>query len=163
MTRMEPFDTIDRIRIRDKYSVSDIRELQSLAQFHSDEPELWDLIGDVMQACDEDRPIEESIACYNRAIDCDKTYAPAYESIGWVLDTYFNDFDGAEKNFLVALQHGASDTARIGLSRVLAQTGRITEAIAYLDSCDDQTRRDVTEMRREIVEGIWFSESQETA
>jgi tetratricopeptide (TPR) repeat protein len=160
---MEPFDTIDRIRIQDNYTSQDIRELKSLTQFHPNEPELWDVLGDIIQACDEDRPIEESIACYKRAIECEVTYAPAYESIAWAMDTYFNDFDGAENNFLTALQHGASDTARIGLSRVLAQRGRTNEAIAYLDSCQDQTHPDVTEMRRQIVEGIWFSESQDTA
>ena len=160
---MEPFDTIDLIRLQDSYSNNDIEELISLTHVHPNEPELWDVLGDIMQTCKEDRPIEDSLKCYNKALECDNSFAAAYESIGWALDTYFDDFDGAEKNFLLALKHGAGDTARIGLSRVLAQTGRANAAMNCLDDCHDQTRSDLVEMRREIAEGIWFSESQETA
>jgi tetratricopeptide (TPR) repeat protein len=160
---MEPFETIDRIRNHDSYSARDVEDLTSLTQVYPDEPELWDVLGDVMQACNEDRPIEDSMKCYIKALECDESYAPAYESIGWALDAYFDDFDGAEKNFLLALQHSAGDTARIGLSRVLAQTGRDIAATNYLNDCHDQTRSDLIEMRREIAEGIWFSDSSKTA
>lgn len=161
MTRMEPFDTIDRIRKQDTYSSKDIEELRALAILHPDEPEQWDFLGDIMQACDEALPIEHSMDCYNRAIECDETYAPAYESIGWTLDSYFDDFAGAEKNFLLALQHGSGDSARIGLSRVLAQTGRIEAALDNLALCEDQSRSAVIDMRREIVEGVWFTNASE--
>jgi tetratricopeptide (TPR) repeat protein len=97
------------------------------------------------------------------AIEYDDTYAPAYESLGWVLDAFQDDFENAAKYFRLALQHGAGDTARIGLARVLAQTGKTNEAINCLNECRDQTSAEVVKMRQEICEGLWHSESQDKA
>ena len=93
--------------------------------------------------------------CYRRAIVSDPTYAPAYESMGWALDTFFDHFDESSQNFRHALVYGAGDSCRVGLARVLAQTGKAEEAVNQLDQCKDQTNPDVIKLRQEIEDGIW--------
>lgn len=154
---MEPYETIDRIRLKERQTIEDVRDLRTLADLSPAVPELWDLLGDVMQICDAEIPIGESIACYKKALECDPTFASAYESLGWALDSYFDDFSGARINFELAITHGGGDSARIGLARVLAQMGKAVEAIQQLDECVDQSRQDWLDMSREMREGIWCS------
>jgi hypothetical protein len=154
---MEPFDTIDRVRLKDAHTIEDVSELRALTETHSTEPELWDLLGDVMQICDAEIPIQESINCYKRALQCDPTFASAYASLGWLLDSYFDDFQNAKMNFELAINYGCGDSARIGLARVFAQMGKIVEANQQLLECDDKTCEDWNEMSREIREGMWYT------
>ncbi|MCU0712334.1 MAG: tetratricopeptide repeat protein [Pirellula sp.] len=159
---MEPFDTIDRIRLKDRHAFEDVQELRSLTISFPMEPELWDVLGDIMQICDSEIPIQESVKCYRQALKCDPTYASAYESLGWALDSHFNDFDNARRNFEIAISYGAGDSARIGLARVLAQMGETVDANQSLAECDDKTRADWIEMSREIREGLWYSGDDKT-
>ena len=152
---IEPFDSIDRIRAKDVYTEEDIALLRGLTETYPNEPELWDFLGDLMQICKSHYPIEESMDCYRRAIECDRTYAPAHESLGWALDTYFDEFEESTRNFLLALEYGSGDSCRLGLARVLAQTGKTDVAILQLNQCNDQTMSDVINLRREIEGGIW--------
>jgi tetratricopeptide (TPR) repeat protein len=160
---MEPFDTIDRIRLQDRHTFEDVQELRSLSESYPTEPEIWDVLGDVMQICDSEIPIQESIDCYRQALECDPTFASAYESLGWALDSYFNDFANARQNFELAIEHGSGDSARIGLARVLAQMGETFRANQCLADCDDKNRRDWIEMSTEIREGLWYSGDDSTA
>ncbi len=93
-----------------------------------------------MQICNSEIPIQESIKCYRQALECDPTFASAYESLGWALDSYFSDFKNARRNFELAIENGAGDSARIGLARVLAQMGETVIANQSLAECDDKTR-----------------------
>lgn len=161
--RMEPFDTIDRIRLKERYTIEDVRDLRMLAESYPSEPELWDFLGDVMQICDAEFPIGESIACYKKALECDSTFASAYESLGWALDSYFDDFASARINFELAIAHGGGDSARIGLARVLAQMGKAVEANQRLHECEDKSHKDWLEMSREIREGFWCSRGERMA
>lgn len=154
---MEPFDTIGRIRAKEDHTIVDVEELRSLAKLYPTEPELWDVLGDVMQVCDADIPIEESIHCYRKAVECDSTFASAYASLGWAFDSYLDEFEAARRYFEMSIKYGGGDTARIGLARVLAQIGDSAEAIRQLAECDDKTRADWIEMSQEIREGIWCS------
>ena len=154
---MQPFDTIDRIQVKDTHTIEDVLELRALSETHSTEPELWDFLGDVMQICDEEIPIQESIHCYKRALECDPTFASAYASLGWLLDSYFDDFQNAKMNFELAIKYGCGDSARIGLARVFAQMGKAVEAHQQLLECVDQTSLDWIEMSREIREGLWYT------
>lgn len=157
---MEPFDTLDRIRLKDAHTIEDVEELHSLTKSYPETPELWDRLGDIMQICNAEIPIQESIDCYKRAVECDPTFASAYESLGWALDSFFDDFENARKNFELAITHGGGDSARIGLARVLSQMGRATEANLRLSECDDKTRTDWIEMSQEIRDGIWSREDR---
>lgn len=67
---MEPFNTIDRIRSTDRHSIDDVEELRELTKSYPNEPELWDFLGDVMQICDAEIPIQDSIECYRNALRC---------------------------------------------------------------------------------------------
>lgn len=163
LNRMELYDTIDRIRLKERQTIEDVRDLRTLADAYPSVPELWDILGDVMQICDAEIPIGESIACYKKALECDPTFASTYESLGWALDSYFDDFSGARINFELAITHGGGDSARIGLARVLAQTDKAVEAIQQLDECEDKTRKDWLDMSREIREGTWCSLDAHTA
>lgn len=160
---MEPFDTIDRIRLKDRHTIEDVRELRTLTESYPTEPELWDVLGDVMQICEAEIPIEESINCYKQALECDPTFASAYASLGWALDSHFDDFENARQHFELAIEYGGGDSARIGLARVLAQMGETVEANQCLMECDDKNREDWIEMSSEIREGIWYSRDDQTA
>lgn len=155
--RMEPFDTIDQIRLKDAHTIEDVLELRALSQTYPEEPELWDVLGDVMQICDAEISIDESMDCYKRALECDPTFASTYASLGWALDSYFNDFANAKNYFELAIEHGYGDSARIGLARVLAQMGETVRANQSLAECHDKTRADWIEMSRDIREGLWYS------
>lgn len=161
---MEPFDLIDELRDKDRHMRSDVDSLRQMSERHPDCPELWDVLGDIQQICvDHECGIDESIACYQKAIDCDPQYAPAHVSLGYAYDTYFDDFANAAEHFRLAIAFGAGDTARIGLARVLAQLGDSDAAIAELDICSDQDQDAFLELRREIGEGLWFDSPLEEA
>jgi tetratricopeptide (TPR) repeat protein len=152
--KIEPFETLDRIRAKNAFSDSDVALLRGLTETHPNEPELWDFLGDLMQVCESHYPIEASIDCYRRAIACDGMYAPAYESMGWALGTYFNQLEESSRNFLLALEFGAGDSSLVGLARIRAETGEIDEAIQLLHQCQDQSNPDVMNLRREIGKGF---------
>lgn len=96
-------------------------------------------------------------------MECDPTFASAYESLGWVLDSYFDDFIAARRNFELAIAYGAGDSAKIGLARVLAQMGEVVNANQILAECEDKTRDDWIEMSREVREGLWYSGDNKTS
>jgi tetratricopeptide (TPR) repeat protein len=154
---MEPFDLIDQLRNKDCHTKSDVESLRRMSEGYPDCPELWDVLGDLQQICvDHEYEIDESVACYRKAIACDPQYAPAHVSLGYAYDTYFDDFANAAEHFRLAIAFGAGDTARIGLARVLAQLGDADAAVAELDGCSDLEHVDVLELRREISKGLWF-------
>ena len=157
---MEPFDLIDELRDKDRHTRSDVERLRQASEIYPDCAEVWDVFGDLMQICyDNEYSIDESLDCYKKSIACDETYAPAHVSLGYAYDAHFDDFPRAAKHFRLAIAHGAGDTARIGLARVLAQLGDSNGALGQLDACADQDDDNVREMRREVSDGFWFDPS----
>lgn len=153
----EPFDTIEEYRELDRYSKLDVERLLALSCKFPKCAQLWDFIGDVMQICDEDGyMIADAMNCYNQAIIADPDYAIAHESLGYAYDTYFDDFENAEKHFRRALDLGAGDDVKIGLARVLAQQDRTTEANDLLAACDERDTPKWNSLRDEIEQGVWY-------
>lgn len=160
----EPFDTIDEYRELDRYRRLDVERLLALSREFPNCAELYDFIGDVMQICDDDcYKIADSMNCYQQALKVDPTYAVAHESLGYAYDTYFDDFENAEKHFRQAVALGGRDSAKLGLARVLAQLGEAEEALTALATCDDSKNGKLIELRDEIKQGLWYHDTTEQA
>ena len=161
---VEPFDTIDAYRTFDRCGLREVKHLRALTAQFPRCVELWDFLGDVMQICEEDGyRIADSIECYKKAISIDPDYAIAHESLGFAYDTYFDDFDSASRHFRHALATGGSDSAKLGLARVLAQQGRIENANAILETCTQPRSSDWFTLRDEIANGTWCDTPRGTA
>lgn len=122
-------------------------------------PELWWYLGFALCRIDPDsRPLTiRRLDCLRRVVELDRGHADAHEEIGYLLDTYFDDFHGAEEAFRDAIASGAGVDSYVGLARVLAQMGRREEALSLLAtlSSPDATHPSVINMTNELNEGIW--------
>ena len=160
---MEPFDTIDRIDAKDRPTERDINALRELTEQFPDTAELWAFLGDAVgPPSDSELAEAEPFVCYQRAIECDPTYAPAHESAALYHDL-LSELADAERHFRAALEHGASDSARIGLARVLTQMGRSDDATLEMSRCTDQDSEELAELRSEIADGLWDPDASEDA
>jgi hypothetical protein len=132
---------------------------QAAAAEHPKSSTLWCDLGTIMQRCGDEHGYtrEDYLHCYENAIQCDGMNWQAHEELAYVLDVYFDDFGRAELAFRTAIALGAGADSYCGLARVLAQTGKITEAVSGLSegTCPFH-RHDVTqELRAEILAGVW--------
>ena len=121
--------------------------------------ELWYLRGMILDRCESlsNFTREDYRRCYERAIECDPGCADAYVELGYVLDTYYDDFAGAERAFRKAIALGSrGDDVYVGLARVLAQQGRRRSALRLLHRVASRKLSDrIASMIHEIEEGIW--------
>ncbi len=124
-----------------------------------DSPELWCLRGHLLELAPEEYPVPltEALTCYRKAAELDPEYADAWESVGYYLDNYDEDFEGAEKAFRKAIQAGGDMDSYIGLARVMAQKGRKDAALRVLSApdCPYADEDDVAEAREEIEQDNW--------
>jgi Flp pilus assembly protein TadD len=121
--------------------------------------ELWYLRGMILDRCESLPNItkEDYRRCYERAIECDPGFADAYVELGYVLDTYYDDFAAAERAFRKAIALGSrGDDVYVGLARVLAQQGRKRSALRLLRRVTSRKTSDgIESMIHEIEQGIW--------
>jgi tetratricopeptide (TPR) repeat protein len=135
---------------------------QAALSEHPRSSTLWYDLGILMQRCKEnDYKPEDYLRCLENAVQCNGNNWQAQEELGDILDTYFEDFTRAEKAFRRAIELGAGFESYCGLARVLAQTGKISEAIHVLskDICPFHDHDDIQALRAEIVAGEWYWES----
>jgi hypothetical protein len=94
---------------------------------------------------------------YQRALSLDNANADALTEIGYIYDTYFDDYARAEGAFRAAIALGSDHMSYSGLARVLAEVGRSNEALSLLspDQCPYSDHPSIRDLRREIVEGCW--------
>lgn len=152
---MEPDDTIDAIRDQDRWTLADVNRLRDLTERYPDDPYLWDMLGDVSQMIDVSAVGSDFARdCYLNAVRVDPDYGQAHNSLGYWCDIAA-DFPLARHHFERAIELGVGDVARIGLARVLAQMGLDDDAFRMLDSCDNSADESVSELRREIADGLW--------
>ncbi len=88
--------------------------------------QLWILRGDLIQLSDDDVSycLDDALASYQKALECDPGNGQAYESIGHLLDEVMDEPAKAEPYFRKAIALGRTDAAREGLARVLEQLAR---------------------------------------
>lgn len=150
---MEPDDTIDSIREQETWTIAHVERLRALTVTYPEDSYLWDVLGDISQMIDSESTTNDfSLQCYLTAIAADPAYWPAHESLGHWYDLAEN-FPLAQRHFLLAIEHGADDSARVALASVHSQMGLRSDAFAELDRCEDQQAEIVLDMRREIAEG----------
>ncbi len=120
----------------------------------------WYNLGVVMQRCEEESGFtpQDYLRCFENAVKWDRTSAEAYQELAYILDTYFDDFEKSERAFEKAIELGAGHKSYNGRARVLAQMGRVSEAIDSLSKreCPFHDHPEVDDMRSEILSGIWF-------
>jgi tetratricopeptide (TPR) repeat protein len=119
----------------------------------------WYDLGIIMQRCEVHRGYsgEDYLRCYKNAIRCDSSNWEAYQELGYVLDVHFDDYDGAERAFRTAIELGGGAESYFGLARVLAQAGRMAEAIHSVskDVCAYHDDAAIEKLRAEILAGDW--------
>lgn len=158
---VEPYGTLEAISQRASFDTSDVQRMRDLATAFPDIAEVWDVLGDVIQLTHEGEIVAtEPVDCYQRAVACDPTYAPAHESLGCYHDL-LGEFDDAERHFRAAIKHDGGDSPLIGLARTLEQTGRHAEAIETMDLAKDQSDPALVELRSEIADGLWAMDDEE--
>jgi tetratricopeptide (TPR) repeat protein len=112
-----------------------------------------------MHRCDDDYgyKAEDYLRCFENAIKCDPGNAEAYQELGYVLDVYLSDYDGAGQAFKKAIDLGAGHESYYGYARVLAQKGRTNDAINSLSetSCPFHDHPAIRALRSEIADGSW--------
>lgn len=127
---------------------------------HPESSTLWYDLGTIMQRCGDEHGYTSADyrQCYENAIKCNARNWEAYQELGYVLDTYSDDYAGAECAFRSAIDVGAGAESYCDLARVLAQTGKTDEAIHSLSegACPFHSDSAVQTLGAEIVAGDWF-------
>lgn len=152
---MSPEEFIDELRSHNEPTLADIQSIEVMCRAHPHCAELWNCFGDMIVLSAGLRPREQALECYQKAIAIDPQFAEGHESLGYFYDTYCDNFETAAEHFQRAIELGAGDDSKVGLARVLAQTGKNIEAIAILDTCVDARHPQVTKLRDEINAGDW--------
>jgi tetratricopeptide (TPR) repeat protein len=120
----------------------------------------WYDLGIIMQRCGDDHGYsgEDYLRCFENAVRCHPGNAEASRELGYVLDIYFDAYDRAEHAFRKAIELGADQECYFGLARVLAQMGKVDDAIASLskDVCPFHDHPDIQHLRDEILAGGWY-------
>lgn len=129
---------------------------------HPESADLWALRGQLIEMAPEhsDTPLAEALACYRKAAELDPTLPETWEAIGYYLDSYDNDLDGAEQAFRRAIEAGGEADSYTGLAQVLARKGQKQAAVEALSppNCPFARDEEVEQMRDEIAEGMWDPE-----
>jgi len=132
--------------------------LRAVAE-HPKSSTFWYDLGLIMERCDEDfgYTAEDYRRCFENSIGCDSGNTEAYQELGYVLDTYFDAYDKAERAFRKAVELGAGYESYYGLARVLAEMGKDSEALRCLsgNACPFSQDPAIQQLRREILDGIW--------
>ena len=130
--------------------------LEEALRDHPGSSELWCLRGDVICFSNGDHfNPEDILASFERAAEINPLCAEAYESIGSYHDVFTEDLPKAEEAFRKALSLGAGWVSVYGLSRVLAQMDRGTEALGLLGDPSPGEEQDIADLRQEILSGLW--------
>jgi len=131
---------------------------------HPASSELWCLRGDAIYFGN-GSPYTwgDMLASYERAAEVNPCCAEAYESIGRYHDVFTEDLPKAEEAFRKALALGAGWISVYGLARVLAQMRRRDEALDLLGDPLPGEEEDISEIRREVLTGIWEPMSEAVA
>ena len=117
----------------------------------------WCIRGDLIQLAPERYTLgrNDVLASYVMALVLDTRFAEAYESIGYFLDTYDDNFIIAEAAFRKAIKIRPTPDSYAGLARVLAEQHRSKEALQILKRCPFSKNAKITELIQEIKDGIW--------
>jgi tetratricopeptide (TPR) repeat protein len=119
--------------------------------------QLWCIRGDLVQLA----PIEaqyglaDALLSYQTAIEIDPLFAEAYESIGYYYNVIDEDFAVCEAAFRKAIEFGSGMHSYVGLARVLAEQGKLDEALTILapDYCPFHSEIEIDILREEIEAG----------
>ena len=126
---------------------------------HPESSELWYDLGIIMQRCDENHTFtaEDFLYCFEKAIKCNSKNGEALQELGYVLDVYFSEYERAEQAFKIAIKLGGQCESYLGHARVLAEMGKMDDAINSLseDACPFHNHPDIQKLRSEILEGSW--------
>jgi tetratricopeptide (TPR) repeat protein len=100
---------------------------------------------------------EDYLRCFENAVACDPDNAEAHQELGYILDTHYDDYERAEVAFRKAIELGAEQESHCSLARVLAQVGKVDEAIEGLSerACAFYDHPEVRLIRSEILAGDW--------
>jgi tetratricopeptide (TPR) repeat protein len=95
------------------------------------------------------------LSYYKRAAALNPRSGDAHNELGYMYDVYFDDFPKAEAEFRKAIDLGWDYSSYYGLARVLAETGRLSEALSVLSSknCPFSEHPKIVDLRREIDDG----------
>lgn len=136
---------------------------QQAVAAHPESSTLWYDLGIILQRCTEDlgHRAEDYLRCFENAVSCNPANREAQQELGYVLDVYYSDYERARQTFRRAIELGADHEGYCGYARVLAQMGKIDEALASLSetACPFHQHLDVQNLRSEILNGNWFWES----
>lgn len=126
---------------------------------HPQSPIILHMLGVLLERQDivADADIDEALGLYQRAVEIDPSFALAWESIGYFLDTFREDFEAATDAFKRAITLGAGAWSYAGLARVLAQQDRRDEAMAILTKprCPFPNEECIVRMRKQLESGYW--------
>jgi tetratricopeptide (TPR) repeat protein len=122
-------------------------------------PKLWCLRGDLIQLCDIEVKYQhiDILHSYEQAIAIDPSFAEAYESIGYYYDVIDENFPKSEAAFCKAIESGMRLHSYVGLARVLAEQGKLDEALRVIapDYCPFHSEIEIDILREEIEAGEW--------
>ena len=82
--------------------------------------------------------IEIAIESFESIIKEDPTFGKAYNHMGWIFETKFRDYENAEKNYKLALEHAPNYTAIYkNYSILLSTLGRFDDLKQLLEKAKD--------------------------
>ena len=132
---------------------------------YPEESVFWYDLGIIMQRIADEYSYtpDDYLRCFENAVRYDQENVEAYQELGYVLDVFFDDYDRAEKAFKKAIELGAEQESYCGLARVLAQMGKIDDALVGMSEsiCPFHDHPDVRHLRDEILAGSWYWEKNE--
>lgn len=100
---------------------------------------------------------DQTISVFRKVLELDPGCWEAYQEIGFLYDTYLDDFVAAEAAFRTAIALGGEVNCYCGLARVLAQRGLKHESLDVLSgsNCPFGHLAVVDELRAEIRNDVW--------
>lgn len=132
--------------------------IKAVAEFPQS-AKLWCMFGDLIQVAPLELPLpaQHPRECYEKAIAIDPGIAEAWASLGFYLDAFDDNHEAAERALRRAIELEPDADAYSVLARVLAEQGRIEDALFLLDSdqCSFASDPRVQETKGEIERGIW--------
>ena len=134
--------------------------LKAVAE-HPESSLCWYDLGIIIQRCSEDYgyTADDSLRCFENSVKYDGTNPAAFQELGYVLDTYFDEYEKAERAFRTAIDLGAGYESYYGLARVLAEMDRNEQALDTLleENCPFWQHPEIQRLQTEILEGVWGS------
>lgn len=121
--------------------------------YHPGSARLWTLRGRLLQFAPEGShyTLTDVLASFDRAVGADPSYVEAYEEIGYHYQLA-GDAGRAEPAFRKAVGLGGGARSYAGLAWVLAETGRLREALQYTQppACPHPNHPAIARTRAEI-------------